>query len=622
MALPARLLTLSEAMIQLEGSDDNAKGIRSSDLPNHFVSEIDIRGLKDAISEARIKLRYKRADWLGQETSRALRPFYRQPFHPNQSQLQAIREILADSEDNRVRNYLLYGITGSGKTLVYLEVMRAVIERGGSVLALVPEISLTPVMEKIFIDAFGERVLVLHSRLKESERFRRWEQARSGKCGIVLGPRSAVLVPMKNLGMIIVDEEQDGSYKQETHAPKYNARDVAIMRGQIESIPVILGSATPSIESYHNTRSGKYKLLTLPERPEGGQLPVVTVLDMRKERTVSSSLSATLVTHINDSLLSGKQTLLLLNRRGYARYVQCHDCGKMWRCPDCDINYTYHEKTEKLVCHYCGKTETPSEICPICQSPKISLFGVGTQRLEKTLNELFPDTTISRMDLDSTRASGELERIIDDVTAGKVDILVGTQMVGKGFDFPNIHLTGIIMIDLSLSFPDFRARENTFRLLTQAAGRAGRRSTAGEVIIQSFTPDEYSIYYAGNQDFEGFYEEEIGYRRKMFYPPFTKLVLFTISSMDQVKAARYSQILKNKLIALKDGYSGRLYRLLGPAPAPLYKLRKYYRYQLLLKLDSILKFNMALRKYYPSAPAGIIPRNIKLSIDVDPQDMM
>ncbi len=624
-AFPSRLLTLSELMIQIPDEKGKMKQIPSSDLPDRFIFKSDIEKLLGDISSGNIKTKYKRLRKVQpKETidTPIINGHYNQILTPNLSQQRAIDEIISKLERGGNTNYLLYGVTGSGKTLVYMETAEWVIRRGFSVLMLVPEISITPVMEKRFEESFGDKVIVLHSRLTPAERFKRWDMVRKGSVSVVIGPRSTVFVPMENLGLIVVDEEQDPSYKQEGDPPYYNARDVAVMRGHLESIPVILGSATPSLESFHNAKNEKYRLLKLPERPEGVEMPEVVILDMKQERMIGASLSATLISRMNDVLLEGKQVLLLLNRRGYARYVRCPLCGYIWRCPNCDINLTFHKQTGKLICHYCGKKEPPPDSCPRCGNESISMFGTGTQRLEKILNDIFPEVNVARMDLDSTAPKGNLQRIIDDVNEGRVGILMGTQMVGKGFDFPNIKLTGIISTDLGLSFPDFRARENTFRLLTQAAGRAGRRSEKGEVIIQTFTPDEYSISHACNQDYEGFYEEEITSRRKLLYPPFVKLILFTVSSPDQEASAKAAKTLKYKLETIRKLYTGKIFRLLGPAPAPLFKLRKRYRNQLLLKLDSVIRFNEIIRKKYPLSTSAIPPDNVRLSINVDPQDML
>jgi primosomal protein N' (replication factor Y) len=622
-ALPSRFFRLSDSMISEPGKPGSKAKESLPDLISSAVFEPQINDLKRRINEGGLKLIYRRFK-IPEEYDRRT---YSPENIPNHHQKAVIEKVISDltekaDSERSAKNYLLYGVTGSGKTLVYMEIANYVIERGRSAIFLVPEISLTPVMEKRFIDAFGKRVGVLHSRLAPAERFKRWEMARRGYFDIVLGPRSAVFVPLKNTGIIIVDEEQDASYKQESPAPRYNARDVAVMRGRIESIPVILGSATPSVESYYNVTAGKYEFLELPERPGGSRLPLINILDMTREKEVESSVSATLIAGINEVLLKNKQALILLNRRGYARYVRCPECGRMWRCPDCDINYTFHTQSKRLICHYCGRTESPPETCPDCGGSSISLYGTGTQRLEVTLNELFPEAVVARMDLDSILSRGKLEQLIEDVSGGKVNILMGTQMVGKGFDFPDIQLTGILSTDLGLSFPDFRARENTFRLLTQAAGRAGRRAEPGQVIIQTFTPDDYCISTAADQDFLGFYNEELRNRRRLCYPPFSRLVLFTTSSTAPETAEKAARLLHGKLERLRSRYEGRVFRILGPAPAPLYKLRKMYRYQVLLKLDSVLKFNKVLKEFYPEAPMGIIPRNARLSMNVDPQEMM
>ncbi|MBD3169131.1 MAG: primosomal protein N', partial [candidate division Zixibacteria bacterium] len=583
----------------------------------------EIQTIKESVYNGVFPLKYKRyKDIRVEYLSEHEQVSYNQPYSPNEDQRTAIETIIEDIKTDKRLNYLLFGVTGSGKTIVYLEIAYRMLREGKSVLILVPEISLTPIMERRFIDAFGSTVAVLHSRLTPAERFRRWNAIRNGQCKVAVGPRSAVFLPLRDLGLIVIDEEQDTSYKQESPAPRYNARDVAIVRGMMESVPVLMGSATPMLESFYNTRRGKYKLLELPKRHEGSRLPDIHVVDMVREPSVGSSLSATLVSRMNETLAAGKQTLILLNRRGYARYVRCADCGKMWRCPDCDINYTFHTQTKRLICHYCGKSEKPPEICPQCEGKSISMFGAGTQRLENTLAELFPESEIARMDIDSIIGDNKLEEIIDGMLEGRINILMGTQMVGKGFDFPDIQLTGIISTDLGLSFPDFRGRESTFRLLMQAAGRAGRREIPGEVIIQSFTPDDYAIYYASQQDYESFYEEEITNRRRLVYPPFSRIILCTISASKPEKARKSAALLKTKLENLSKHYQGRFLYILGEAPAPMFKIRKLYRYQLMIKVDSVLKFNEVLRRFYPDAPMGIIPRGVRLAINIDPQDML
>src|ERR1041385_3644739 len=484
--------------------------------------------------------------------------------------------------------FLLHGVTGSGKTEVYLQAIAHALEKGKSAIVLVPEISLTPQTVERFKARFSSGqlqtlVAVLHSHLSAGERHDEWHKIRQGRARIVIGARSAIFAPVDPLGLIIVDEEHEHSYKQE-EAPRYHARDVAVMRGRMEGAVVVLGSATPSLESFHNAQNGKYALLELPQRADDKKMPLVRVIDMRREARKEKGtpiFSEKLKEEITRRLERREQVMLFLNRRGYATSLQCPKCGYVAECPNCSLALTYHRSQQKICCHICGhETAVPSQ-CPNpkCRNPAIRYAGLGTEKVEDTLAKLFPHARVRRMDSDTLKRKEDYRRILGDFRTGKVDILVGTQMIAKGLHFPNVTLVGIIHADLSLHQPDFRASERTFQLLTQVAGRAGRGEVEGEVIVQAFTPFHPAIQYARRHDFAGFYEQEIEFREQLQYPPVSRIALLTLRGRNEDKVRLSAAHVRKELDKFTEEISDLV--LAGPAPAPLSRAESNYRYQLM-----------------------------------------
>jgi len=509
---------------------------------------------------------------------------------------------------------LLFGITGSGKTEVYLRAIQAVLEKGGQALVLVPEIALTPLAVARFRARFGEKVATLHSGLRYGERFDQWMQAKKGKVGIVVGVRSAVFAPLPNLGIIVMDEEHDPSYKQEEE-PRYHARDVALMRAQMLGIPLLLGSATPSFESFFLAESGRYQLIRLPERVEMRSLPQVRLIDMRKEGEGRMPIfSQELLGRIEAKLRRGEQVLLFLNRRGYATFILCRECGFALGCPHCSTSLIYHAQNKRLRCHSCGFQRRPPALCPRCSGFRLGYLGFGTQQVEEVVRKRFPHARVARMDRDTVKGGDAYQRLLKSVEQGKVDILVGTQMIGKGHDFPGITLAGAISADLSLQLPDFRAAERTFALLTQLAGRAGRGDAVGEALIQTYNPDHYCLLAACRQEYESLYRAELPLRAERHLPPFARLIRVVISSLTESEA-------REAAFALADLFrrQGGPFALEGPAPALLSKIRGRFRWQLLIKGEGtpLLQFvASALRVFASSASRA------KVEVDVDPLDLL
>jgi primosomal protein N' (replication factor Y) len=507
---------------------------------------------------------------------------------------------------------LLYGVTGSGKTEVYLQAIDHVLKKCKGAIVLVPEISLTPQTVERFVGRFGDRIAVLHSHLSDGERHDEWHRINDGKADIVVGARSAVFAPVRNLGLIVVDEEHEPSYKQE-EAPRYNARDVAVMRGKIEKCAVVLGSATPSVESWGNTRSGKYGLARLPLRADGRKMPAVRVVDMRVEAERSghvSVFSRELLEAIRSRLDRSEQVILFLNRRGFATSLICPKCGYVAKCDQCSVSYTYHRQNEELRCHICGGSHKVPARCPGCQDPAFKFTGIGTQRIENIISKCFPHAHVQRMDADVTTLKDSYDRIFGDFRVGKTDILIGTQMIAKGLHFPNVTLVGVIYADLSLHIPDFRAGERTFQLLAQVAGRAGRGEVAGEVIIQTYTPFDRAVQAARRTDFEGFCDQEIEFRRELSYPPFSHLVCLTIKGASEQKVCFCSSAFMKKL---RQELSRRVMAS-EPCPAPLSKAKGFYRYQIMLRCPSVKLITEPVRDVLGDFKW---PDGISCSVDVD-----
>ena len=532
----------------------------------------------------------------------------------NPAQKTALDQINAAVDERQFLPMLLHGVTGSGKTAVYLSAMQAMLAKGRSAILLVPEIGLTPAMAADLHQIFGDEVAILHSALTDDERAEQWKRIRSGESHIVVGTRSAIFAPVPDLALIVVDEEHDHSYKQD-ETPRYHARDVAVVRAKMCNAVAVLGSATPSLETYYNAAQGRYKLIELSERIEQRPLPEVEVLDMREEfqRTKKEEvLSRKLVEEIGECLARNEQAMILLNRRGFSSFVLCRSCGDTVQCRNCAIAMTYHKREHRLICHYCGFVRPAPKTCPKCGSEYVQYLGTGSEKLEQILHGLFPQARIGRLDRDTVRGRDDLERILSALHAREIDLLVGTQMIAKGHDIPNVTLVGVVGSDAALSFPDFRAAERTFQLLTQVAGRAGRGESPGKVVLQTFYPDHYAIQYAAAHDYRGFYEKEARFRSWMHYPPFNAVSNVVVRSSKLDEALTWSGVLGKWFEATRlEGV-----RVMGPAAAAIVRLKTEYRYHFLLKSASRERMNAALRAMIEHAVAQKIPRT-NLVVDVD-----
>ena len=544
------------------------------------------------------------------------------PLKLNFEQAKALENIVVE----RGRVFLLHGVTGSGKTEVYLQAIARALEDGKGSIVLVPEISLTPQTVERFKARFSSGplqtlVAVLHSHLSAGERHDEWHKIRQGRAKIVIGARSAIFAPVEPLGLIIVDEEHEHSYKQE-EAPRYHARDVAVVRGQREEATVVLGSATPSLESYHNAKQGKYTLLEMLSRVDDKRMPLVRVQDMRTEKSKGDKgppiFSQRLKDAIHHRLEANEQTILFLNRRGFATSMQCPDCGLVAECPNCSLSLTYHRREQTLRCHICGHQDRAPQRCPNekCRSPKIRFHGLGTEKVEDVLRKLFPSANVCRMDSDALKRKDDFRRILGDFRRGKIDILVGTQMIAKGLHFPRVTLVGIVYADTSLHLADFRAGERTFQLLTQVAGRAGRGDVEGEVVVQTFSPVHPAIQFARRHDFEGYFETEMEFREQLLYPPFTRAALLTIRGRNEDKVKFSADHIKRELEKLIPDLSDLV--IAGPAPSPLLRAENFYRYQIMLRLGqmSVLSRHLALIDAQLT-----LPDDVTLTIDIDPVNL-
>ncbi|HEV7240385.1 MAG TPA: primosomal protein N' [Thermoanaerobaculia bacterium] len=516
--------------------------------------------------------------------------------------------------------FVLEGVTGSGKTEVYIELMRAAVKRGEQALLLVPEIALTPVFASRLKERFGERIAILHSNLSASERYDQWWRARRGEVDVAIGPRSALFTPFQRLGLIVVDEEGDGAYKQE-ETPRYNARDLAVVRAQSRGIPVVLGSATPSLESRENAARGKYTLLRMTKRVEARPLPDVETVDLRKEHAEKEDkgfviLSGTLKAALRETFDAGEQAIILINRRGYAPYLLCRECGHEFRCKDCSVTLTVHRREGLLICHYCGmRTRIPTK-CPLCQGEVLQPIGFGTEKVEERFHRDFPDVAVDVLDRDSTRRKGSAVQILDRFRRGETRALIGTQMLSKGHHFPNVTLTGVLNADSILGYPDFRSAEKTFYLLTQVAGRAGRGELRGKVMIQTAFPTHYAIQHALRHDYESFYEAEIQFRRTFHYPPVTSMIALLFRGENLVDVERAANDCGRMLEEAVQPLAST--RIQGPAPAPLARIKGVWRFQILLRSPQ----RTALRR---AVEAVLLPRKWKgvdVAIDVDPINIL
>jgi primosomal protein N' (replication factor Y) (superfamily II helicase) len=542
------------------------------------------------------------------------------PISLNAEQQNALEQILARMEEHKYATFLLHGVTGSGKTEIYIRAMKEAVRRGSSALMLVPEISLTPVLSRRLKSHFGDAVAILHSSLSEGERTDEWRRIKDGDARVVIGTRSAVFAPLQGLSLIIVDEEHDSSYKQD-ETPRYHGRDTAIMRASQAGAVVVLGSATPSIESYYNAQSAKYTYVRLHERFGNRALAAVEVVDMRevfRRHGKAQTLSDELLGAIGATFDRGEQSMILLNRRGFAAFALCRSCGLSIGCPNCDVTLTFHRYNTSLQCHYCGYIRPAPRSCPACEGEYIHYVGTGTEQLEAKLRETFPKMNIARLDRDTTRRKGSFEEIIMEFAAGGIDLLVGTQMIAKGHDFANVTLVGVVSVDAGLGLPDFRAAERTFQLLTQVAGRAGRGDLPGRVLIQTYHPTHYALMSATKQDYEQFYSREINFRRAMHYPPFCALVNVLVHDKERDRAYNAASEFAKQIRTAQHDSS---IRVLGPAPAPLSRLKNEYRFQILIKAANRTRARHALDIAMDRAVSlGISDRSI--NVEVDPINLM
>jgi primosomal protein N' (replication factor Y) len=517
-------------------------------------------------------------------------------------------------------------VTGSGKTEVYYQAIKYTIQLGRQAILMVPEIALAVYMEGIFRSRLGSSIAVFHSGLSEGERYDQWMRMAREEVDLVIGARSALFAPFPRLGLIIVDEEHDLSYKQE-EAPRYQARDAAVVRGKTEKAFVLLGSGTPSVQSFHNAFTGRYGLLSMPERIEKRPLPEVQVIDMKtasegaeKNEAISPELKAAL-----DGILEeGKQAMFFLNRRGFNRVYLCRSCGQPVRCPNCDLALIFHLRENRLACHYCGFYSKPQRICPACGHEGLRAYGFGTERLEQALKEMYPDKNVARMDRDSTRRKEQTFQILKKFSHHEIDILVGTQMITKGYDFPNVTLVGVIAADFSLGFPDFRAAERTFQILSQVAGRAGRGDQTGRVIIQTFNPDHYAITTAKDHDYQTFFEKEKELREQLGYPPFSYMACLRLQGNNKRKTAEMTQRLGQGMFDMIKRWPrrGKEIQILGPVEAPLSKLRGKYRWQIFVKSKGAVLLHYFLKEVEKLSNRTLKASGVQLIIDVDPYQML
>ena len=552
--------------------------------------------------------------------------------HLSDSQRNALDGIEKSVDERRFSVTVLHGVTGSGKTAVYLSAMQTVLGQGRSAILLVPEIGLTPAAAANLHRIFGEQVAILHSGLTNDERAEQWHRIHRGEARIVVGTRSAVFAPVKDLALLVVDEEHDSSYKQE-ETPRYNGRDVAVMRGKLSGAAVVLASATPALETYYNAREGKYRLIELRERVQQRALPEVEIIDMREEFQQTGEekfFSRRLVEQIRTRLEMKEQVMILLNRRGYSAAVLCRSCGNTLQCINCAVSLTHHKAAlspaalarrvpagQRLECHYCAYRTSVPRLCPKCGSEHLYFLGAGSEKIEEALQQSFPDARIGRLDRDTVRTRHDFERVLNQLHNGELDLLVGTQMIAKGHDIHGVTLVGIVGADFGLGLPDFRAAERTFQLLTQVAGRAGRGNFAGDVVLQTYFPEHYAIRYAALHDYLGFFEQELRYRKWMHYPPFTSVANLLLRSDKLDHAMRYAGIVHNWINRTRLGGI----RIMGPAAAPLSRLKRDYRYHFILKSPSREKLNATLRALVANAVAEDVPRT-SIVADVDPQSLM
>jgi primosomal protein N' (replication factor Y) (superfamily II helicase) len=620
--LPSRELEAAQNSLQ-----QNAE--KQKKVLNYFIQNSEPIELRHLLSQVNISAATVKAlvekGFLTEQDMEVYRDPYEnrtfkrtEPLPLTNDQQGAIVPILEAIENKLHQVFLLYGVTGSGKTEIYLQSIQEVIEKGREAIVLVPEIALTPQMVNRFKGRFGNLVAVLHSGLSAGEKYDEWRKIQRKEVSVVVGARSAIFAPFENLGIIIIDEEHETSYKQE-EMPRYHARDVAIERARKNNCLVVLGSATPSLESFARAQKSVYQLLSLPNRMNKRPLPAVEIVDMREELRAGnrSMFSRKLFELLKERIERKEQSVLFLNKRGHSSFVMCRDCGYVMNCPNCDISLTYHKVKEQMKCHYCGFESNVPIQCPECSSDYIRYFGTGTQKVEDELGKILPEAKVIRMDVDTTGKKGSHERLLKEFHEGKADILLGTQMIAKGLDFPNITLVGVLSADTMLHLPDFRSSEKTFQLLTQVSGRAGRHELPGEVIIQTYTPEHYSVELAGTQDYDRFYQQEMMMRKARHYPPYYYLALITISHEQLITVVSATE----KIAAFVRSRISNHAVVLGPAASPIPRINNRYRYHCLIKYKREPELNQTLRmildQYQADPKSGLL-----VSIDVNPYILM
>lgn len=539
----------------------------------------------------------------------------------SQAQRHIVEQVMADFDGGRQGTYLIHGITGSGKTEVYMQLIQEVTERGRQAIMLIPEIALTYQTLLRFYRRFGDRVSVMNSTLSAGEKYDQCQRAKKGEIDVIIGPRSALFTPFPRLGIIVIDEEHENSYKSES-SPKYHARETAEEIARLHGASVVLGSATPSLEAYYRAERGEYKLFTLKERLTGGHLPAVYTIDLRRELREGnrSIFSRKLQELLADRLEKGEQSILFLNRRGYAGFISCRACGHVMKCPHCDVSLSEHNNG-RLICHYCGYSELKPKTCPECGSKYISGFKAGTQQIEEKLKELYPGVRTLRMDADTTRTKDSYERILSAFYNGEADVLIGTQMIVKGHDFPKVTLVGVLAADLSLNAGDYRAGERTFQLLTQAVGRAGRGSLPGEAVIQTYQPEHYAVVHAAKQDYEGFYEEDILYREMPGYPPVSHMLAVQVFARDEERGEKLAGWLARRAGALKTGEEADKMQILGPAPASIGRINDIFRYVFYVKCQNYGKL-IQVKDTLEEALSGLQLKAETVQFDFDPMNTL
>jgi primosomal protein N' (replication factor Y) len=605
-----RQAELLEAVSKLSGAIPAAELLRQVSLDNQTLRALEKRGFVKLHEEAVARDPHADEQFLA-STDLTLNP-------EQAVALTAIEEALGNP--TAAKPMLLHGVTGSGKTEIYLQAIQAALARGKTAIVLVPEISLTPQTVERFKSRFAdaqETVAVLHSHLSEGERHDEWHKIHGGRARIVVGARSAVFAPLENLGLIVVDEEHETSYKQE-EAPRYHARDVAVVRAKMDGCAVLLGTATPSLESYHNAVQGKYRLLNLTQRVDDCQMPLMRIVDLRLERRkekIAPIISEKLRAAITARLEKHEQTILFLNRRGFSTSLLCSNCGEARECPNCSVALTFHRHAARLSCHLCGHTAAVPKKCPACSQDALIYSGFGTEKVEANVAQIFPEAAVRRMDADSMSRKDAYRETLQAFRSGKIDILVGTQMIAKGLHFPNVTLVGIINADLALHLPDFRAGERTFQLLTQVAGRAGRGETAGEVFVQTYTPFSPSIQFARQHDFAGYFEQELEFRERCDFPPFKHVILITVRSGHEARAQFSAETIARRL---KEALPPE-FILNAPAPAPLEKLQSQFRFHILLRGEAIMRLSRVVRETLDKLP---LPEDVVASVDVDPYQLL